>query len=228
MNEELLKHLQNTKLPRFIAIEGPIGVGKTLLAKRMAELLSCQTLLENTEHNPFLQKFYENPKQNALATQLFFLFQRAQQLKESRQADLFDAPYISDFLIDKDKLFAEQILSPEELRLYQMVHDQLEIEAPKPELVIYLQAPVHTLLQRVQQRGVRSEQHIHADYLARINEAYSRFFLFYDDAPLLIINAEQIDLVSDDRSLENLVSYMLTIKNGRHYFNPSFFSETLT
>ncbi len=225
MNENLINLQETDNLPRFIAIEGPIGVGKTSLAKRMAEVFNYQPLLENADSNPFLEKFYENQHQNALATQLFFLFQRAQQLMDLKQTDLFESLYISDFMIEKDKLFAENILNNDEFKLYEMVYKQLEIEAPKPDLVIYLQAPAHTLLQRVQHRGVPSEQHIHAQYLEQINEAYSRFFLFYDDAPLLIINAEQIDLINDDYAFNSLINYMLTIQNGRHYFNPSFFTE---
>jgi len=226
VNENIIQLQQTDNLPKFIAIERPIGVGKTSLARRMAEVFNYQTLLENADGNPFLEKFYENQQQNALATQLFFLFQRAQQLMDLRQTDLFEPRYIADFMIEKDKLFAENILNNDEFKLYEMVYDQLAIEAPKPDLVVYLQAPAHTLLQRVQHRGVRSEQHIHAQYLERINEAYSRFFLYYDDAPLLIINAEQIDLINDDDAFNSLINYMLTIQNGPHYFNPSFFTET--
>ena len=225
MNENILHLQQTNNLPKFIAIEGPIGVGKTSLAKRMAEVFNYQALLENADGNPFLEKFYENQQQNALATQLFFLFQRSQQLIDLRQTDLFEPLYVADFMIEKDKLFAESILNADEYKLYETIYNQLAIEAPKPDLVIYLQAPAHTLLQRVQHRGVRSEQHIHAQYLEHINEAYSRFFLYYDDAPLLIINAEQIDLINDDKAFNSLINYMLTIQNGRHYFNPSFFTE---
>ena len=225
MNDNLIQLQQSDHLPKFIAIEGPIGVGKTSLAKRMAEVFNYQTLLEKADENPFLEKFYQNQQQNALSTQLFFLFQRAQQLNDLHQNDLFEPLYIADFMIEKDRLFAENILNSDEYKLYEMVYEQLAIEAPKPDLVIYLQAPAHTLLQRVQQRGVRSEQHINAHYLERLNEAYSRFFLYYDDAPLLIINAAQIDLINDDEAFNNLINYMLTIQNGRHYFNPSFFTE---
>lgn len=228
MNENLLQRQQTDNLPKFIAIEGPIGVGKTSLAKRMAEMFGYQPLLENASSNPFLEKFYENQQQNALATQLFFLFQRTQQLLDLKQKDLFEPLYIADFMIEKDKLFAQSILNNDEFKLYEMVYQQLAIEAPKPDLVIYLQAPAHTLLQRVQHRGLRSEQYINAQYLEQINEAYSRFFLFYDDAPLLIINATQIDLVNDDEAFNSLINYILTIQNGRHYFNPSFFTEART
>ena len=212
-------------LPKFIAIEGPIGVGKTSLAKRMANAFHYESLLENADDNPFLSDFYEDQRQNALATQLFFLFQRAKQLKTLHQDDLFDSRYIADFMIEKDKLFAQATLNENEFDLYNQVFQQLKVDAPKPDLVLYLQAPPQTLMQRINNRGIKSEQHIHADYLTRINEAYSSFFHYYDDAPLLIINAEQVDLINDEQAFISLVKYMLTIKNGRHYFNPTFFTE---
>ncbi|NRB37547.1 MAG: deoxynucleoside kinase [Pseudomonadales bacterium] len=214
-------------LPKFIAIEGPIGVGKTSLAKRMANAFHYESLLENADDNPFLADFYQDQSQNALATQLFFLFQRAQQLKKLHQDDLFNSLYIADFMIEKDGLFAKSTLNPEEFKLYDQVYQQLNIDAPKPDLVLYLQASPQTLIQRINSRGVKAEQTIHADYLTLINEAYSNFFHYYDDAPLLIINAEQVDLINDEQAFVSLVKYMLTIKNGRHYFNPTFFSETL-
>lgn len=224
MKENLPLQLQtNTKtLPKFIVIEGPIGVGKTTLATRMAEVFNYQTLLENADDNPFLDDFYKNRQNNALATQLHFLFQRAKQLENLRQTDLFEPVRIADFMIEKDRLFAETLLSKDEFALYSTVFDKLRIEPPRPDLVIYLQASTHTLLQRVNQRGIRSEQNINAEYLEQVNQAYSRFFHFYDDAPLLIINAEQINIEDDDKTFNSLINYMLGIQNGRHYFNPSF------
>lgn len=213
--------VQTAEIPRFIVIEGPIGVGKTTLAKRLANRFNYDTLLEKAEENPFLSKFYKNRDQHALSTQLFFLFQRAQQLEELWQNDLFEPLRVADFLIEKDHLFAKTILTPEEYQLYQMVYEKLAIEAPKPDLVIYLQAPVDTLLSRIHHRGIKEERHINHQYLERLNEAYSEFFLYYDDAPLLIVNASQIDLVDNDRDFEQLADYMLTIKRGRHFFNPS-------
>ena len=206
--------------PRFIAVEGPIGVGKTSLTKRLAETFNYELLLENAEENPFLDRFYQNPRQHALATQLFFLFQRAQQIEESRQSDLFEPVRVSDFLIDKDMLFAELNLEKDEYNLYHKVYQHLVIDAPKPDLVIYLQAPTEVLLQRIQKRGIPSEQMIESEYLNQLNRAYTEFFHYYSDSKLLIVNSAEIDLVADDEDYEQLVTYILSLPNGRHYFNP--------
>lgn len=220
-------NFRNRQPPAYIAVEGPIGVGKTTLAKRLATTFNHQTLLEGTEQNPFLKRFYQNQKNAALATQLFFLFQRAQQLSEQaqdpRQGTMFERTQVSDFLIEKDKLFARLTLDEDEFQLYQKVYQQLVIDAPKPDLVIYLQAPADVLSSRIQNRGVDFEQNISRDYLTAINEAYSEFFLYYDQAPLLIVNAEEIDLVNRPRDYAQFVDYLLDIRNGRHYFNPTFF-----
>ncbi len=212
------------QLPRFIAIEGPIGVGKTSLAHKIANAFNYQTLLEQADENPFLKDFYRNREQHALATQLFFLFQRAQQVEALRQDDLFEPIRVSDFLIEKDRLFAELTLNEHEFGLYQQVYNSLNIEAPQPDLVIYLQAPADTLLQRIQQRGITSERSIDRNYLEALNEAYSQFFLYYDASPLLVVNASQIDPVHNDRDFQQLMEYLPTVRRGRHYYNPSFFS----
>lgn len=225
MTDAILTAQTQKKLPGYIAIEGPLGIGKTALAKRISEHLHFQTLFEQGSANPFLEKFYQNPKQNALATQLSFLFQRIQILQKLQTGDLFDNQYVSNFLIDKDKIFARNILSLQEYGLYEQVYEQTVIPTQKPDLVVYLQAPAQTLLQRIQQRGKNLEQKLSLDYIEQINEAYSQFFHYYDAAPLLIINAEQVDLINDDLAFNNLLNYMLSIQNGRHYFNPSFFSE---
>ena len=206
--------------PRFIAVEGPIGVGKTSLTKRLAETFNYELLLENAEENPFLDRFYQNPRQHALATQLFFLFQRAQQIEESRQSDLFEPVRVSDFLIDKDMLFAELNLEKDEYNLYHKVYQHLVIDAPKPDLVIYLQAPTEVLLQRIQKRGIPSEQMIESEYLNQLNRAYTEFFHYYSDSKLLIVNSAEIDLVANDEDYDQLVTYVLTLPNGTHYFNP--------
>ncbi len=206
--------------PRYIAVEGPIGAGKTTLAKHLATTFGYETLLEEAEKNPFLERFYRDQQKTALPTQLFFLFQRTQQLQELRQNDLFEPIRVADFLIEKDPLFAEVTLDADELAIYRQVYDQLTIDAPHPDLVIYLQAPVDVLLSRINQRGIDAERNISADYLNRLNEAYTRFFLYYDKAPLLIINATDIDLVNNAEHYKNLVDYLLQVKSGRHFYNP--------
>lgn len=209
--------------PRFIAVEGPIGVGKTTLAERLAASFNYQTLLEQAEQNPFLEKFYRNRKGAALATQLFFLFQRAEKIEELRQGDIFEPVRVADFLIDKDPLFARINLEADEFQLYERVYQQLTIDAPRPDLVIYLQASTDVLLSRIEQRGVAYEQSVERAYLERLNEVYSEFFLYYDGAPLLIVNASEIDLANGERDYQHLVDYLLDIRSGRHYFNPTFF-----
>jgi deoxyadenosine/deoxycytidine kinase len=211
----------NENLPRFVAIEGAIGVGKTTLAKKLATTFNYDTLLEEAEKNPFLERFYEDRASHALPTQLFFLFQRAQQIQALRQDDLFQPVRVADFLIDKDPLFAQVTLDEDELKIYQQVYDQITFDAPKPDLVIYLQAPVDVLLQRIKQRGITAEQTIDADYLETLSDAYTRFFHFYDESPLLIVNASEIDWVNDEDCYQKLVEYLLTIKQGRHYYNPT-------
>ena len=210
------------RLPQpYTAVEGPIGVGKTTLAKRLAELFDYQLLLEDAHENPFLDKFYENRRQNALATQLFFLFQRVQKMDDLKQQDMFKPLRIADFLIDKDPIFAKVNLDPDEFELYRKVYGQMTVDAPTPDLVIYLQASVDRLLERIDRRGIASERTISRQYLEELNEVYSEFFLYYDAAPLLIVNANQLDLVSRQEDFAQLVDYALDIKAGRHYFNPT-------
>ena len=215
--------LRGRKPPAYIAVEGPIGVGKTTLAMRLAATFGYQTLLENAHENPFLERFYRNRKQAALATQLFFLFQRSQKIQDLRQGDIFQQERVADFLIEKDPLFARVNLDPDEFQLYQKVYQQLTMDAPKPELVIYLQASPKVLLGRIENRGIAAEKAINRDYLERLNEVYSEFFLYYDDAPLLIVNASELDLVTRESDYMHLVDYLLDIRSGRHYFNPTFF-----
>tara|TARA_B110000438_G_scaffold302021_1_gene358467 strand:+ start:4754 stop:5422 length:669 start_codon:yes stop_codon:yes gene_type:complete len=207
-------------IPRYIAIEGPIGVGKTSLTKRLAESFNYELLLEKSEENPFLDRFYENSRQHALSTQLFFLFQRAQQIQELRQEDLFKPVRVADFLIDKDHLFALQNLDADEYELYLKVYKHLIIEAPTPDLVIYLQAPTNILLDRIQKRGVKAEQFIELGYLENLNLAYTEFFHYYHKSPLLIVNSAEIDLVSNDGDYQQLVDYILSHPTGTNYFNP--------
>lgn len=207
-------------LPRYIAVEGPIGVGKTSLAKRLAATFNYNIVLEKPEENPFLERFYRNPSQYALSTQLFFLFQRAQQLQDLKQDDLFQPVRVADFLIDKDRLFASQNLDPDEFELYENVYRHLTLNAPIPDLVIYLQAPTHVLLSRIQKRGIPSEQAIEAEYLDRLNASYTSFFHYYDSSPLLIVNSTELDLVGNEDDYTQLVSRIMQCPQGVHYFNP--------
>lgn len=204
-----------------IVVEGPLGIGKTTLTKRLAETFNYQALLEDVNHNPFLERFYQNQKNAALATQLFFLFQRAQQLNDQRQADIFKPVQVADFLMEKDRLFAKITLDKDEYALYEKVYEQLTVDEQQPDLVIYLQAPVNVLQERLQQRGLAHERQIDNGYLTKINEAYTEFFLYYDKSPLLIVNASELDIVNRPQDYLQLVDYILNIRNGRHYFNPS-------
>ena len=208
-------------IPRYIAVEGPIGVGKTSLTKRLAETFNYEALLEKSEENPFLDRFYENPRQNALSTQLFFLFQRAQQIQDLRQEDLFEPIRVADFLIEKDQLFAQQNLDADEYELYLKVYQHLIIDSPIPDLVIYLQAPTRILLDRIKKRGVKAEQFIELGYLENLNHAYTEFFHYYKNSPLLIVNSAEIYLVNNDQDYRLLVDYILSHPSGTNYFNPS-------
>lgn len=212
---------QGLDLPGFIAVEGPIGVGKTTLAKHLAKTLGYELLEECANDNPFLERFYANPKAAALPTQLFFLFQRAQQIQDLRQQDMFQTARVADFLMDKDQLFAQVTLDDDELNIYQQVYDQLTIDAPEPDLVIYLQAPNNILEERIRSRGVEAERNIASGYLTTLNDAYMQFFHYYDRAPMLIVNATELDLANNPDHYHQLVEYMLTVKSGRHYYNPT-------
>ncbi len=209
--------------PTYIAVEGSIGVGKTTLAKKLAASFNYSALLEDAEENPFLERFYRQREQVALATQLFFLFQRAQKIQDIRQTDIFEPTRVADFLMEKDPLFARINLDRDEYQLYEKVYQQLTINAPKPDLVVYLQASTDVLLSRIENRGLAIERSIDRDYLERLNEVYSEFFLYYDGAPLLIVNANEIDLANSTADYQELVNYLLDIRSGRHYFNPTFF-----
>jgi len=205
---------------RFVVVEGPIGVGKTSLARRLARNFGSELVLEQGDENPFLERFYRNPRAAAFQTQLYFLFQRARQMQELRQADLFERVRVSDYLLDKDRLFARLTLDDEEFGLYEQVYSRLAIDAPVPDLVVYLQAPVDVLLERIGRRGIQYEQAIERRYLERLVESYSRFFLEYDVAPVLIVNASEIDLVGSDADYASLLREVARARRGRHYFNP--------
>jgi len=210
----------NRIIPEYIVIEGPIGVGKTSLARRLAETFNCDLMLEASSDNPFLPAFYENPRSAALPAQLHFLFQRAKQMETLRQKDLFKSAHIADFLPEKDRLFARVTLNDNEYELYRQVYERVFTDMPVPNLVIYLQAPADVLLNRIRERGIEYEKHIQADYLKRVADAYVEFFYHYDLSPLLIVNTAELDLVNGSRSFDMLVDYMGRLPAGRHYLNP--------
>ena len=212
--------MSNKEGPRYIVVEGPIGAGKTSLARRLAAHFGSDLVLEQAEENPFLERYYRDPKRFALPVQLFFLFQRARQIQDMRQDDLFNPVRVGDFLLDKDRLFAELTLAPDELALYQQTFEHLAIDAPRPDLVVYLQAPADVLLRRVRKRGIDYEQFIDADYLERIADAYTRYFHGYSASPLLIVNAREINPVDRDADFQQLLRAIDTARSGRHYFNP--------
>jgi deoxyguanosine kinase len=210
----------NLPAQRYIVVEGPIGVGKTSLARRLAGTLEAQLVLEQDAQNPFLERFYKNPKSGALPAQLFFLFQRAQQLGSLKQQDLFAPRRVGDYLFEKDRLFAGLTLDAAEMSLYDQVASRLDVDPPRPDLVLYLQAPVETLLARIARRGIPYEAGIDAAYLSRLNDAYARFFHAYERAPLLIVNAANIDPVQNQPDYDELVAAIRRMKKGRMYYNP--------
>ena len=207
-------------LPRYIAVEGPIGAGKTTLATRLAETFKYPLLLEPASDNPFLDRFYREGRKHALPTQLFFLLHRADQIAKLAGPDLLGPTVISDFLIEKDRLFAELTLDKNELALYEQIYKNLMLDPPAPDLVIYLQAPISVLLERIRERGVASEQHIDSDYLITLSDAYTDFFHLYDQAPLLIVNAEEADFSHNDSHFDALLEQVNQINSVRQYFNP--------
>lgn len=213
------------KLPKFIAVEGPIGAGKTTLTKLLADSLNYETFLEKPSENPFLPDFYINPSQAALATQLFFLFQRVKQIQELKQGDIFLSNRVSDYLLDKDKLFAKATLSSEELKLYEQIYRYLAFDLPTPDLVIYLQAETKTLYDRVMHRGIEMEKTISFEYLDLLNETYKEFFFDYERSPVLIVNSDYLDLQTNQSDynllLKKLLDYFNKPEGSKMYFNPS-------
>ena len=204
---------------RYIVVEGPIGAGKTTLAREIAVKLHAETLFERPDENPFLARFYDDMARFALATQLTFLFQRADQLRGLAQLDFFRRPTVADFLLDKDPLFARLNLSDDEYALYEKVYAHLKPQTPVPDLVIYLQAPVATLIDRVHRRGVEFERAIPAGYLAGLADAYTRYFYRYAEAPLLIVNSERLNFVDNPRHVDLLMQRIAGMRTPREFFN---------
>lgn len=203
-----------------MAVEGPIGVGKTVLAKRLAATFNTELMLENPLDNPFLPRFYDDPKNAALPTQLHFLFQRLKITETLRQADMFKPAQISDFLLQKDHLFAELTLDDSEFELYSQVYNRLVLDAPIPDMVIYLQAPAEVLLKRIYERGIAYEKKIDNVYLNKVAEAYINFFYHYNASPILIVNTSDFNLVDSDADYDYLLNYIRTLSPGKHYLNP--------
>ena len=202
---------------RYLVVDGPIGCGKTSLANRLAQRLGAATLLEDSKANPFLARFYRDMRRYALPTQLFFLFQRVGQLEALRQPDLFAKPTISDFSLAKDPLFARMTLDDAEYQLYSRILEHVKSQAPVPDLVIYLQASVNTLVARVKKRG--EPEGIDEGYLRRLSEAYTTYFYNYADSPLLIVNSERLDFPQVPEHLDLLIERIEAMRGGREFFN---------
>jgi len=208
------------KTPRYIAIEGPIGVGKSSLAQILAQKYASRLVKEEVAGNPFLERFYENPRKYAFQTQLFFLLSRYRQQRELAQGDLFEAGLVCDYILAKDKIFALINLEDDEISLYESIYKLLVSTLPKPDLVIYLQARPEVLLSRVRKRGIAYERNISLDYLRTLSDAYNEYFFHYNETPLLVVNTSEIDFVESPRDLEHLVREVKSVKRGTQHYIP--------
>ena len=210
-----------TRFP-YIVIEGPIGCGKTTLAKMLADKFPVDYLSEKAEANPFLPRFYQDAQRYALPTQLFFLFQRANQIKDLSQRDMFAKPIVADFFLEKDPIFARLNLDDEEYALYHQIYQHLHLTVTKPDLVIYLQTPIDALVDRIEERSVSYERNIPREYIERLANAYSEFFHSYDASPVLIVNNEKLNVLKNEGALDLLLNRISQIKGQREFFNPNF------
>ena len=205
---------------KYIVIEGPIGVGKTSLAQLLAKELNSRLFLERVEDNPFLARFYQDRHQFAFQTQIFFLLSRYRQLETLKQQDLFSTTTLSDYFMPKDRIFAALNLEENELALYEQIYTLLNPRIPKPDLVIYLQAEIDVLMQRIKQRGKDYEKPIEWDYVSALNQAYNDFFFYYNDSPLLVVQTSEIDFVKSRADLEDLLDKITQMKKGTQYYIP--------
>jgi len=212
--------MTDPKIPRYIAIEGPIGVGKSSLAKILAQKYASRLVKEEVQGNPFLERFYENPRKYAFQTQLFFLLSRYRQQRELAQGDLFEAGVVCDYILAKDKIFALINLEDDEISLYESIYKLLVSTLPKPDLVVYLQARPEVLLSRVRKRGIAYERNISLDYLRTLSDAYNEYFFHYNETPLLVVNTSEIDFVESPRDLEHLVREVKSVKRGTQHYIP--------
>ncbi len=206
--------------PRYIAIEGAIGVGKTSLAKFLANQFGWRLVQEEVGHNPFLERFYENPRKYAFQTQLYFLLSRYRHQRELAQGNLFEKGVVSDYVLAKDKIFALINLEDDEVSLYESIYKLLVSTLPKPDMVIYLQARPEVLLSRVRKRGIAYERNISLDYLKTLSDAYNEYFFHYNETPLLVVNTSEIDFVESPRDLEHLVREVKSVKRGTQHYIP--------
>ncbi len=204
----------------YIVVEGPLGVGKTSFAMLLAEKINGKTILEETEGNPFLANFYQDPKKFAFQTQLFFILRRFQKQEEINQIDIFKRVVISDFLFDKDKIFAKLNLDDREFSLYEQIFHLLKVRILKPNLVIFLQARTDILKERIKKRDRDYEKSIHIKYLDQINQAFNEFFFHYTETPLLVIDASEIDFVNVPSDLDNLIVEIEKMEKGTKYYVP--------